>query len=170
MGAIVCTVRNFLDTIIDIVGIKSGILLSRMTVIDILKGRDPDFDLLEEEFDQDIRIRSETYEDHIRYVRIKIGNLKPEMQHPFLWADRLVELDREGHQAFSVLLFLNLLANIRGKRLTLTISHSGNAPWYAVRTRYWGNTNMGRPSTAKSSYIPAGRRRMGRRYPTGTVV
>lgn len=103
MGAIVCTVRNFLDTIIDIVGIKSGILLSRMTVIDILKGRDPDFDLLEEEFDQDIRIRSETYEDHIRYVRIKIGNLKPEMQHPFLWADRLVELDREGHQAFSVL-------------------------------------------------------------------
>lgn len=103
MGSVVCSVKNFLDTIIDIVGIKSGLALSRRDVLAILKTRDADFDLDDDDLEGFMRIRSETYEDHIRYVRVKIGNLKPEMQHPFLWADRLMAWEKKGVDPFPVL-------------------------------------------------------------------
>ncbi len=96
MGAVICSIKSFLDTIIDIVGIKSGLVLSRHEVIEILKTRTEDFDLEEDDLNQGMRIRSETYEDHIRYVRVRIGNLSPEMMNPFLWSDTLIKWHKKG--------------------------------------------------------------------------
>jgi hypothetical protein len=51
------------------------LVLFRREVLDILKASDPNFNLADNELDGFIRIKSETYEEHIHYVRVQIGNL-----------------------------------------------------------------------------------------------
>jgi restriction system protein len=103
VGSITSSIRNFLDTIIDIVGIKSGLVLSRREVLDILKTSDADFDLADNELDGFMRICSETYEEHIRYVRVKIGNLNAENAGPWSWVNKLRKLDEAGVDPMSVI-------------------------------------------------------------------
>lgn len=96
MGAIVFSIKDYLDTIIDIVGIKSGLVLSRQEVLDILKSKFDDWYLSEDNHDLAIRVRSEEFEYHVRYVRVKIGNLTEEMMNPMLWADTLIKWHNKG--------------------------------------------------------------------------
>jgi restriction system protein len=112
MGAITFSIRNYLDTIIDVVGIKSGIVLNRTEVLNILKTRFDDWYLTEQDLEYGIRIRSEELEHHIRFVRFKIGNLTDEMLNPFLWGDILMKWYEKGIDPMPV---MNSLAQVSAK-------------------------------------------------------
>lgn len=78
MGAIVCSIQDFYDETSEIVGLKSGLLLNDYTVNSLLKEKFEDDFLDSEKNTQSIRIRSEEIEAMIRYIRVRIGNLREE--------------------------------------------------------------------------------------------
>jgi restriction system protein len=75
MGAINFSIGDFYDSTSEIIGIKSGLLLDDNTIKQLLKEKFDDDEILDET-DRNIfiRVRSEVYEDMIRYIRIRIGN------------------------------------------------------------------------------------------------
>lgn len=112
MGAITFSIRNYLDTIIEVVGIKSGLVLNHGEVLGMLKTKFDEWYLSESDLDYGIRIRSEVLEDHIRYVRVKIGNLTEKMQNPFLWGDTLFKWFEKGIDPMPV---MNSLVRVSAK-------------------------------------------------------
>jgi restriction system protein len=101
MGSITCSIENFLDTIIDIVGIKSGIVLTKQEVVDILSKRYPDYNFEDSHYKNWIRIRSEDYEEKIRFVRIAIGNL--EDKPPAMFSTALMPFFERGENIMGVM-------------------------------------------------------------------
>jgi len=93
--AIVFTIRDYLDTIIDVVSVKSGIILTDAHVIEIINSRDVSWRIDKNRLDRVIRIRSEEIEDDIRYVRIKIGNLDEKVS-PYQFVLTLNEWHKKG--------------------------------------------------------------------------
>ncbi len=91
MGAITFSIRIYLDSIVDIVSIKTGLILTYDEILAILKEDDSDFDIRPGELDKFIRIRSETFEHQVRFIRVKIGNLTKEMMNPFLFSKTLIK-------------------------------------------------------------------------------
>jgi restriction system protein len=93
--AIVFTIRDYLDTIIDVVCVKSGIILTDDHVIQIINSRDVSWQIDKKRLDKVIRIRSEEVEDDIRFVRIKIGNLDEKIS-PYQFVLKLNEWHEKG--------------------------------------------------------------------------
>ncbi len=91
MGAIHTSIRDYFDTISEVVGIKSGILLTINEIREILKDEVDDDFITDENLDRGIRIRSEVFDSHIQHVRYKIGNITVDMTNPMLWSDRLMK-------------------------------------------------------------------------------
>jgi restriction system protein len=96
MGAIHISIRDYFDTISEVVGIKSGILLTTNEIREILKAEFDDEFIADENLDGGIRIRSEVFDSHIQHVRYKIGNLTADMTNPMLWSDKLMKWVERG--------------------------------------------------------------------------
>ncbi len=75
MGAVVFPIQKFYDQTSELVGIKSGLLLSDTDINSILKEKFEDTFLDNQSKDQIIRLRSEAIELMIKYIRIRIGNI-----------------------------------------------------------------------------------------------
>lgn len=110
MGAITFPIRTYLDSIVDIVSIKTGLILTYDEILSILKEDDDDFDITLDELDNLIRIRSETFEHQVRYVRVKIGNLTKEQINPFLFSTKLIKWVEKGIDLMPVLKALSKVA------------------------------------------------------------
>ena len=96
MGAITTSIRNYLDTISEVVGIKAGILLSYDEIREVLKQKYDDWFIAEPNIDLGMRIRSEEFDSHIRFIRYRLGNLTKDMLNPFLASDRLIKYIDKG--------------------------------------------------------------------------
>lgn len=75
MGAVTFSLRNFYDSAIEHVGIKSGLLIERDTFRQILLEKFEHTYLIEDIIDEAVRIRVEHIEDMLSHVRQRIGNL-----------------------------------------------------------------------------------------------
>jgi restriction system protein len=83
MGALWSTINDFFDQSAEIVGIKSGLLLSNNQIKHILQEGFDDSFLISSDGDETIRIRSDEMSDMIRYIRVRIGNLPSPEQYEF---------------------------------------------------------------------------------------
>src|SRR3984885_1260931 len=95
MGIVNFPLQNFYDSTSELVGFKSGLLLSDLTMNKILleKYKTEKF-LIENDVCKPIRIRSGDIQEMIKYLRIRIGNLPPadlsdhyELIRPYLMSE-----------------------------------------------------------------------------------
>ena len=118
MGAIVWSLENFINTMLDIVVIKTGLVISEEHLLNILQEEFPDertFDDYSERKEYAVRIRSEEFDFYCWQVRQRLGELEKDIR-PFLlgnvdsmmdWVDkgydpivvtkRLVDVMAENH-------------------------------------------------------------------------
>ncbi len=82
MGSITFSFRNYIDTVSEIVAIKSGILLSQFDIITILEEK-YGLGYFNGSIRMGVRIRSEEFEDAVNFVRLEIGNITEEILRPF---------------------------------------------------------------------------------------
>ncbi|MES2680101.1 MAG: restriction endonuclease [Bacteroidota bacterium] len=83
MGGVTFSFREYLDTITELVAVKSGILLPKNNIISILKeNHDPGYyaGLTSSSV---IRLRAESIEEDVNIVRKKIGNISEEGMNPY---------------------------------------------------------------------------------------
>lgn len=91
MGAVIFPIRDFYDQSSELVGIKSGILLSDFSINKILKEKFDDSFLEDSNSNNHIRLRVESIEEMIRYIRIRIGNIPkdPEVNYYRIIAEEI---------------------------------------------------------------------------------
>ncbi|NVJ46441.1 MAG: restriction endonuclease [Cytophagia bacterium] len=85
MGRIFFPLRDFYDSTIEYVGIKSGLLLSRFRTRDILLKKFKEEFLINDELDGFVRIRSEHIMDMVIFIRKQIGNLPQKLPSVDAW-------------------------------------------------------------------------------------
>ena len=78
MGKIIFSTRDFYDSTTEYVGIKSGILLNRIKVKDILTENFENDFLIKDDLNSGFRIYVDDYEDMLLHIRRRIGNLPKE--------------------------------------------------------------------------------------------
>jgi len=106
MGAVVENVRDFYSSVTEIVGLKSGILLDRLAIREILKETNNDEFLNEDNLEKIIRTRSEDYEYKIIDVRRRIGNLPDESPTLNDWQELRNSIPEIGMQIINSPLFV----------------------------------------------------------------
>ncbi|BFO65378.1 restriction endonuclease [Chryseobacterium sp. KCF3-3] len=78
MGAIIWSLQNCINSILDVVIIKTGLVITEEYLIELLKEEFPNshFDRYEESADVGIRVRSEDFDMYCREIRKKLGELE----------------------------------------------------------------------------------------------
>ena len=74
-------------------------------LIEILKIDDTELDLSANDLDKFIRIRSESFEHQVRFIRVHLGNLSKEMMNPFLFSTKLIKWVEQGIDPMPGLLY-----------------------------------------------------------------
>jgi len=111
MGAIIFSVGDYFDAITETVGIKSGLLLTNIETVKILKENFNETFFDYKNLDNGIRIRSEELEAHIAWVRYRIGNLSKEQLNPLLLSDGLMKWEKRG---FDTVRVMRILIDVMG--------------------------------------------------------
>ena len=75
MSKIIFSTRDFYDSTTEYIGIKSGILLNRIKVKDILTEQFKDDFLIKDDLNSGFKIYVDDYEDMLVHIRKRIGNL-----------------------------------------------------------------------------------------------
>ncbi|MCF0057165.1 restriction endonuclease [Dyadobacter sp. CY356] len=107
MGAIVWSLENFVNTILDIVTIKTGFSLSERDLVEILSEEFPnDFKFKDYNTDRAkiVRIRSEEFDEYCWHLRKRLGELD-EHSRPFLFGDieKTMKWIESGHDPMNVM-------------------------------------------------------------------
>jgi restriction system protein len=123
MGAIVWTLESFVNTLLDIVTIKTGFALTEQELIEILSAEYPDdfkFKNYEDDREKFIRLRSEEFDEYCWRLRKRLGELD-DHSTPFLNGDitKMLKWFKSGHDPAKVF-----------KRITdlMTESHDAENP------------------------------------------
>lgn len=117
MGSIRFSLRDYFDNIIEIVGIKSGILLTIDDVREMLKGAVDQEILTQSDLNLHLRIRSDEFEEHVSIVRIAIGNLPKDRLRPRLMAPELMKWIKLGFDPLKTIdLMIEISATVPGGR------------------------------------------------------
>lgn len=107
MGSILWSLEDFVNTILDVVVIKTGLVISEDKLLEILNEAFPD-DKTFRDYDRRrhhaVRIRSEEFEFYCWEVRKKLGELEEDIQ-PYLIGDinRMLELSNQGYDPIGIL-------------------------------------------------------------------
>lgn len=100
MGAIVWSLENFVNTLLEIIIIKTGIVISEDNLIELLNEAFPDdrtFQNYHLRKNLSIRIRSEEFEFYCLEVRKKLGELEEDIQPYFINnIDKMLEWHIKG--------------------------------------------------------------------------
>ncbi len=91
MAAAWMSVRSYLDNVIEVVSIKSGLILTYQEACDLLKERYDDWYLDTSETDGMMRIRLEDFEEQVNYLRYRLGNITEQLQTPFGYSKHLAK-------------------------------------------------------------------------------
>jgi restriction system protein len=103
MGAVHITIQEYFDTISETVGIKSGILLDRHEIKEILLQEVDEKFITRNDLQAGIRIRSEVFDEHINIVRRSIGNVDGTLSDTFAITDVLMRLHEHGIDGLAIL-------------------------------------------------------------------
>src|SRR4051812_28810537 len=76
MGAIHFSVLEFHESLTEIVGYKSGLVLDRSDILRLLREDDQTAEFANFDDGGGLRIRSEVYEDVIEYLLFRVGRLE----------------------------------------------------------------------------------------------
>lgn len=105
MGAIVWSLENFLNTMLDVVIIKTGLVISEDFLVEILREEFPDeriFINASKRRNYPVRIRSEEFDFYCWHVRKRLGELEKVQPSIITYAHRMMEWDEKGFDPIKV--------------------------------------------------------------------
>lgn len=96
MGAFYISITEYYDRIVEVVAIKTGLILTVDEVYEILKKQWPQH-IHEPKLDVTIRMREDTMDTHIHHIRYKLGNISSDMRGPYLASKHLYKWLEAGY-------------------------------------------------------------------------
>ncbi|OMP74730.1 restriction endonuclease [[Flexibacter] sp. ATCC 35208] len=96
MGAFYISVTEYYARIVEVVAIKTGIILTIEEVYEILKKQWPK-DVNDPEHNGTIRMREDTMDAYIHHIRYKLGNITSDMRGPYLASKHLFKWMKAGY-------------------------------------------------------------------------
>lgn len=105
MGAIVWSLENFLNTMLDVVIIKTDLVISEDFLVEILREEFPDertFINVSKRRNYPVRIRSEEFDFYCWHVRKRLGELENIQPSIITYAHRMMEWDEKGFDPIKV--------------------------------------------------------------------
>ncbi len=103
MGSIVCSLEHCLDTILDVVVIKTGLVICEDDLIQILKEGFPDDRNFQNKTNDVIRIRSEEFDSYCWYARKRLGEIDQEMPRRIFIDPEMMQWAELGYDVIAIL-------------------------------------------------------------------
>jgi restriction system protein len=97
MGAFTCSTNNAVDTITDIVAVKTGIIVNQEELISIISEDDKILAETLKKGEGSVRFRSEAFEELLTRIRFRMGDVK-DTRHPMMIVLQLmIPWDEKGY-------------------------------------------------------------------------
>ncbi|MBB4117798.1 MAG: restriction endonuclease [Mesonia hippocampi] len=134
MSKIIFSTRDFYDSTTEYIGIKSGILLNRIKVKDILTEQFKDDFLIKDDLNSGFKIYVDDYEDMLVYIRKRIGNLpkisiyKNDLEKVINYVHRTRNIDLFAKSTSICNYYLNQTPTLSNQELAQILEEKENYP------------------------------------------